>query len=360
MLHHAPIRTTTISEIPEEGPPTPPTRRKRGKPVKISKTHQSSGESTPSGGSSPKKGNLSSTDSSPSVNRVTKTSSSENSPLVNRMTKQEVTTSDVKPIGHQKNEETLSTSLVTKEKVSSTPSGHGNTKGSVTDSFLDEVMKHVDSKTATSDYHLSTDLQCNDDTGPLPSVVKAEDTTDARSSTTSNMIAMMKNKGHTRTHSAPVLDEEGSTSPNKTVVTTVDVVSSSFSDHQQGKESKEKRREGSKEDKVAPPIVVHYLGPLVLRKEVESLLIREGLSYLEQKDFPLLSPTVFWNLVSVTFASSVSVTTSLHIYRCGTSLDLVCHLTYPVKPLSHSLTSLRTRYSVTTNSNYTLQCMLTQ
>ena len=68
--------------------------------------------------------------------------------------------------------------------------------------------------------------------------------------------------------------------------------------------------EENKEDKVAPPIVVHYLGPLVLRKEVESLLIREGLSYFERQDFPLLSPAVFWNLVSIVFillCCSVSV-----------------------------------------------------
>lgn len=269
-------------------------RRKRDKPVKIPKKHnRSSGESTPSDSPrSIKQEGSSSTDSSPLL-KVTKQeiSSSENSPLVNRITKQEVVTSDENSVTKEKGtkeEGILSVShLVTKQKISPTPSGNGPIIN-VTGSLVDEVMEKIDSKATTSDYYSFTDLQCSDDTTP-------EDTTDASSS----VVTKMKARGHARTHSAPlVLDEEGPTVSNKVAVTTVDIMGTSSNDQQQKKENK---GQGVKESKVAPPIMVHYLGPLVLRKEVESLLIREGLSYLERQDFPLLSPAVFWNLVSVAF-----------------------------------------------------------
>ena len=261
------------------------------------KDSKSSGESTPS--DSPKKvkqESLSSTDSSPLLNKVTKqevTSSSENSPLVNKVSKEDMLSPDQKDT---KKKETLSAShLPTKEMVSPKPSGNGPMIY-VASSFVDEIMKRFDTKATSPDYESSSELkiselQISEDTSPKPSVVpvKTEDTTD----TCASEIAKLRNRGHSRTHSAPlILDEEQpKTVSDKIAVTTVDVVTTTSSDQNKDVKGKEKKE--------APPIVVHYLGPLVLRKEVESLLIREGLSYLEHEDFPLLSPTVFWNLVSI-------------------------------------------------------------
>ena len=162
-------------------------------------------------------------------------------------------------------------------------------------------MKQFDTKVTSPDYKSSSDLrnselQTSEDTGLKPSLVstKVEDATD---SMCASEIAKLRSRGHSRTHSAPiVLDEEQpKTVSDKIAVTTVDIVTTTPND-----ENKDVKGKDDKEKKEAPPpIVVHYLGPLVLRKEVESLLIREGLSYLERKDFPLLSPTVFWNLVSI-------------------------------------------------------------
>lgn len=312
----------TPKPIPEEeSPPTPPTRSKRK--IKITKRSgsKSSGESTPSDSpKSSKQGNSSSADSSPLINKITKQEvmpSAENSPLVNKVAKQEVTSLENGPIVNKltqqeavssdattsvsdkkdtKIKESLSAShLASKQNISPKLSGNGPVIN-VAGSFTDEIMKQLDTKATTSDYYSSTDLQGSEDTGPPPAAVvpvavptKAEDTTDANISAS---VAMMKSRGHARTHSAPlVLDEE--TVSDKITVTTVDIVTGEQS-KSKGKDDKE-----SKVDKVPPPIVVHYLGPLVLRKEVESLLIREGLSYLERKDFAVLSPTVFWNLVSV-------------------------------------------------------------
>ena len=191
-----------------------------------------------------------------------------------------------------------------KEKVSPKPSGNGPVIN-VTGSFTDEIMKQFDTKVISPDYKSSTDLrsselQSSEDTGPKPTLVpvKAEDTTDSYASE----IAKLRNRGHSRTHSAPiVLDEvQPKTVSDKIAITTVDVVTTASSD-----ENKDVKEKDDKEKKEAPLIVVHYLGPLVLRKEVESLLIREGLSYLEHKDFPLLSPNVFWNLVSVSCLPSL-------------------------------------------------------
>ena len=247
---------------------------------------------------------MSSPENSPLVNKVAKreVTSSENGPIVNKVTKQEVLSSDTTTsVSDQKDvkiKESLSAShLVNKQNISPKPSGNGPVIN-VAGSFTDEIMKQFNT-TTTSDYYSSTDLQGSEDTGPPSAVVvpvavpmKAEDTTDANISAS---VAMMKSRGHARTHSAPlVLDEEETkTATDKITVTTVDIVTDEQS------KSKEKDDKESKEDRVPPPIMVHYLGPLVLRKEVESLLIREGLSYLERKDFAVLSPTVFWNLVSV-------------------------------------------------------------
>ena len=314
-VHHTPVVTSKISQIPEEessptppprrkkeeSSPTPPARRKRDKPIKITKRNsKSSGELTPS--DSPKKDSSSSTDSSPLVNKATRqevTSSSENSPLVNKVIKHEVISSDDTPVTNNddtiNNDTSYTSDLVTKQMVTPTPSGNGPVIN-VSSSFADEIIKQFDTKATTSDYFSSTDLQpTSEDTGPMVATViptKGEDTTD----TSSSVIAKMKTRGHSRTHSAPlVLDEEPKTESETIAVTTVDIMTSS---NEQNKSNKGNDRE-TKEDKNAPPIVVHYLGPLVLRKEVESLLIREGLSYLEHKDFPILSPTVYWNLVSI-------------------------------------------------------------
>ena len=287
----APTTTTKISQIPEEeSSPTPPVRRKRDKPIKITrKDSKSSGESTPS--DSPKKvqqESMSSTDSSPLLNKVTKqevTSSTENSPLIHKVTKEDMISPDKKDTMKKG---TLSAShLPTKEKVSPKPSGNGRLIN-VTGSFADEIMEQFDTKAIASS---SDELRSSEDTGPNPTV-RVEDTND----TCASEITKMKSRGHSRTHSAPlILDEEQpKTVSDKIAVTTVDIVTTASSD-----QNKDIKGKDDKEKKEAPPIMVHYLGPLVLRKEVESLLIREGLSYLEREDFPVLSPTVFWNLVSV-------------------------------------------------------------
>lgn len=317
VLPHTPVVTTKVSKIPEEeSSPTPPARRKRDKPIKIKRNSKSSRESTPS--DSPKnikQDSLSSTDSSPLqnkmevtsssesnplVSKVTKqevTSSSENSPLVNKVTKQEVTSSDDTSVKDDTKikEKLFASHLGTKDKVSPKPSGNGPLIN-VTDSFADEIIKQFDTKATTSDYYSSTDLQGSEDTGP-PAAVVVPTVTDDTTDTGSSVVAMMKSRGHARTHSAPLVLDEEQPSSDKIAVTTVDIVTSS---NDQNKDSvKRKDDKESKEDRVPPPIVVHYLGPLVLRKEIESLLIREGLSYLERKDFPIISPTVFWNLVSI-------------------------------------------------------------
>lgn len=190
-----------------------------------------------------------------------------------------------------------------KEKVSPKPSGNGPVIN-VTGSFTDEIMKQFDTKVTSPEYRSSSDLrnielQTSEDTGPSLVPVKVEDTTD----TCASEIAKLRSRGHSRTHSAPiVLDEEQpKTVSDKIAVTTVDIVTTPSND-----ENKDVKGKDDKEKKEPPLIVVHYLGPLVLRKEVESLLIREGLSYLERKDFPLLSPTVFWNLVSVSLSTIVA------------------------------------------------------
>jgi hypothetical protein len=46
------------------------------------------------------------------------------------------------------------------------------------------------------------------------------------------------------------------------------------------------------------PISVPYLNPLVLRKEVESILDNEGDAALNQPHFVDDHPIIYWNLVS--------------------------------------------------------------
>ena len=45
------------------------------------------------------------------------------------------------------------------------------------------------------------------------------------------------------------------------------------------------------------PIPVPYISPLVLRKELENLLDKEGDSCLNDPSFPDLHPIIFWNLL---------------------------------------------------------------
>ena len=327
-----PAKLNISKILEEESSPTPPVRRKRDKPIKIlKKDSKSSRESTPS--DSPKKveqGNLSSADSSPLVNKVTKkevTSSTENSPLVNKATKKDM----ILPSDEDTKKQQLSAScLPTKQKISSKPSGNGPV---IVGSFANDMIKQFDSKATTSDYYSSNDLRSSEDTS-LMVPVKGRDSTDVGLSE----IAKMKNRGHSRIHSAPQILEEDppKTVSEKIAVTTVDIVTTPSGDQNKNRKVRELKE--------APPIVVHYLGPLVLRKEVESLLIREGLSYLERKDFPLLSPTVFWNLVCVPPPTCLLLL--FYTNRFGTSQDLACHLTSLVRLLFRSKTTLRIRYPV--------------
>jgi len=198
-------------------------------------------------------------------------------------------------------------------------------------SLMEEVLKHFEtSKVTTSDYYSSTDLRYNEETEATAASTTST-VTPVLSKETSALVAKMKARGHARAHSAPLAIEEDEpvVSDNKSkeqATATVDInVTPGHS-----------KTAGSKDVKPAPPIVVHYLGPLVLRKEVESLLIREGVSYLERQDFPTLSPTVYWNLVSVHERICVFkciMSNTFHIIRFGTSLDLAYHLVYHVKLL---------------------------
>lgn len=47
------------------------------------------------------------------------------------------------------------------------------------------------------------------------------------------------------------------------------------------------------------PITVPYLSPLVLRKELETMLGHDGDLYLTQPSFPDHHPILYWNMVRV-------------------------------------------------------------
>ena len=49
--------------------------------------------------------------------------------------------------------------------------------------------------------------------------------------------------------------------------------------------------------KVCDPFQLPYLSPLVLRKEVESLILLEGPKFLEKEEFVREQPIIYWNLV---------------------------------------------------------------
>lgn len=56
----------------------------------------------------------------------------------------------------------------------------------------------------------------------------------------------------------------------------------------------------NEDDPVASePITVPYLNPLVLRKELESILYAEGDSCLTQAKFVDEHPIIYWNMVSI-------------------------------------------------------------
>ena len=46
-----------------------------------------------------------------------------------------------------------------------------------------------------------------------------------------------------------------------------------------------------------PPFVVPYLSPMVLRKEVESLISQDGSKILETEELVRERPIIYWNLV---------------------------------------------------------------
>lgn len=56
---------------------------------------------------------------------------------------------------------------------------------------------------------------------------------------------------------------------------------------------------GDMEPTAAEPITVPYLNPLVLRKELESILYAEGDVCLTQSKFVDEHPIIYWNMVSL-------------------------------------------------------------
>ena len=54
---------------------------------------------------------------------------------------------------------------------------------------------------------------------------------------------------------------------------------------------------GAPEEK--PPISVQYLSPLVLRKELENLLVNDGDIALQECEIVTKRPIIFWNLVRI-------------------------------------------------------------
>ena len=240
-----------------------------------------------------------SNDDVPIVNNTKHTATSNDTPSVN--IKQEVTFSnglavnkEVASFGDSKKEVGNNTEQdATKQTASEENNGPEKISIKEASTFAEEVLKLVETnKVTTSDYYSSTDLQYNEETEPPAAVVAATTSTSVATSAT---IAKMKARGHARAHSAPLMLEEDEAvvpddkSKEQQATATVNVVNATPTHPKIG---------ANMDTKPAPPIVVHYLGPLVLRKEVESLIIREGVSYLERQDFPTLSPTVYWNLVS--------------------------------------------------------------
>ena len=260
---------------------------------------------------------------SPVVSATKQEVTSSDGPIVNS-TKQEVASSDDSKQEVSDNLHTNTEQDVTKQTTSmENPTMMEPEKISIGEasSFVEEVLKQFEtSKVTTSDYYSSTDLRYNEE-ADAPTAATTSTVTPVASEGTSAMIAKMKARGHARAQSAPLIleEEEAVVSDNKNkeqATTTVDIVNVTPS---------HSKAVTNKESKPAPPIVVHYLGPLVLRKEVESLLIREGVSYLERQDFPTQSPTVYWNLVSIQKHNVLILST--YLIRFGTSQDLDCHLT---------------------------------
>ncbi len=52
-------------------------------------------------------------------------------------------------------------------------------------------------------------------------------------------------------------------------------------------------------------ISVPYLSPLVLRKELENLLVNDGDIALQDKEVVAKKPILFWNMVSISFVTSI-------------------------------------------------------
>ena len=56
---------------------------------------------------------------------------------------------------------------------------------------------------------------------------------------------------------------------------------------------------GSPDEK--PAITVPYLSPLVLRKELENLVVNDGDIALQESEFVVKRPILFWNMVNFSF-----------------------------------------------------------
>lgn len=74
---------------------------------------------------------------------------------------------------------------------------------------------------------------------------------------------------------------------------------------------------------ISPPTTVHYLSPLVLRKELENIIETpdHNTSELFRIDFKEKHPILFWNLVTITIIYEYF--SNLYLYRFGIFVEFM-------------------------------------
>lgn len=115
-------------------------------------------------------------------------------------------------------------------------------------------------------------------------------------------IAMLKARGHKRTTSAPIPSSPPSSFNMRTYKFVKDDEEEEEKDEagddiQEGSLSSGGRMSSSYEVNHGDPFIVPYLSPIVLRKELESLLTQGKATILNSENFTLEKPILYWNLV---------------------------------------------------------------
>ncbi|CAI7992068.1 C-myc promoter-binding protein [Geodia barretti] len=111
--------------------------------------------------------------------------------------------------------------------------------------------------------------------------------------TTRRYVAQMKARGHKRASSAPIPYQPPAPPPP----------SSSdlpLAPHIEVREATEDNRTTHVErvrEREEPEVVVPYLSPVVLRKELETIISQDGGDILSREELATSSPSVYWNLV---------------------------------------------------------------